>query len=211
MKRIEKVIKNLAKNNTAGYYVERKEEVVPLLKTLIKEGDTVAVGGSMSLFECKVIDMLRQGNYNFLDRYKQGLTRKEIDEIYIESFSADVYLTSSNAVTESGELYNVDGTSNRIAAIGYGPKSVIIVVGRNKIVKDIEEAIIRVKTIVAPKNAQRLGAKSYCESKNQCCITYSDFAGCYSDGRICSNYLICSYQQKKDRIKVIITGENIGY
>ena len=210
MKRIEKVIKNLAKNNTAGYYVERKEEVVPLLKTLIKEGDTVAVGGSMSLFECKVIDMLRQGNYNFLDRYKQGLTRKEIDEIYIESFSADVYLTSSNAVTESGELYNVDGTSNRIAAIGYGPKSVIIVVGRNKIVKDIEEAIIRVKTIVAPKNAQRLGAKSYCE-KNQCCITYSDFAGCYSDGRHLQQLSDLLVPTKKDRIKVIITGENIGY
>ena len=211
MNRIEKVIKNLSKNNMAGYYVERKEEVVPLLKTLINEGDTVAVGGSMSLFECGVIDMLRQGDYNFLDRYKQGLTRKEIDEIYIESFSADVYLTSSNAVTENGELYNVDATSNRIAAICYGPKSVIVVVGRNKIVRDMEEAIIRVKTIAAPKNAQRLGVRSYCENKNKCCITYSDFSGCYGNERICSNFLISSYQQKKDRIKVIITGENIGY
>lgn len=208
--RVDKVIENLAKNNMLGYYVERKEEVIPFLKNLIKENDTVAVGGSMSLFECGVIDMLRQGKYNFLDRYEQGLTRKQIDDIFIESFSADVYLTSSNAITEDGELYNVDGTSNRVAAICYGPKSVVVIVGRNKIVKDIEEAVVRVKTIAAPKNAQRLGCKSYCEAKNYC-ASQKDFKGCYSTDRICSNYVVSSYQQTKNRIKVIITGENIGY
>lgn len=209
MNRAEKVIENLAKNNMCGYYVENKTDVVPLVTKLISEGDTVAVGGSVSLFECGVIELLRNGKYNFLDRYKPGLTPLQIQEIFLESFSADVYLSSSNAVTDDGELYNVDGNSNRVASICYGPKSVILVVGWNKIVKDIDEAIIRVKKIAAPKNSIRLSAKTFCSTTGRC-VSDNIAKGCSHD-RICCNYVVSSYQSQKNRIKVILVGENLGY
>mgnify|MGYP000276848732 CR=1 FL=1 len=214
-KRIHKTIENLKANNMQAFYVGKKEDVLPLVSKLIKEGETVAVGGSMSLFECGVIDFLRKGNFNFLDRYKEGLTQDDIKKIYIDSFSADTYLCSSNAVTEKGELYNVDGASNRTAAILYGPKSVIMVVGHNKIVKNIDEAINRVKTIAAPANCVRLKCETFCKNKGEC-MSYSAkdnniTAGCNTPARICCNYVISAYQRIKDRIKVIIVGEELGY
>ena len=136
-------------------------------------------------------------------------------EAYLKAFSADAYFCSSNAVTENGELYNVDGNSNRIAAISYGPKSVIMIVGYNKIVKNIDEAIKRVKTICAPKNCERLDINSYCNSKGECksyLIENPEICdGCSSDTRICCNYLISSRQRHKDRIKVILVPEILGY
>lgn len=210
MSRTDKILENLSKNNMIGYYVDNKSEVVPLVSKLINEGDTVAVGGSITLFECGVMDFLRNGNFNFLDRYKQGLTPRQIQDIFLESFSADVYLSSSNAITENGELFNVDGNSNRVAAICYGPKSVIIVVGWNKIVKDFDEAVYRVKTIAAPKNSQRLGSNTYCLSVGHC-TDNSIGKGCLSDERICCNHVLTSFQRQKGRIKVILVGENLGY
>jgi len=211
-KRVDKVIDNLRKNNILGMFVEKKEDVAAMAEKLLAEGETVAVGGSMSLFECGIINLLRSGKYNFLDRYEDELTREQINQIFIDSFSADTYLCSSNAVTENGELYNVDGNSNRIAAICFGPKSVIMVVGINKIVKDLDEAVIRVKNIAAPANATRLGCKTYCKEKGECMSEGSELAGgCKSDARICCSYVVNSFQRVKDRIKVIIVGEEIGY
>ncbi len=210
MNRIEKVIANLAKNNMCGYYVDSKNDVVPLIDTLIAEGSTVAVGGSVSLFECGVIDHLRCGKYNFLDRYAPDLNPKQIQHIFLESFRADVYLSSSNAITEDGMLFNVDGNSNRVAALCYGPKSVIVIVGWNKIVRDFEEAIHRVKTIAAPKNNMRLITGTYCYTEGACSDERSG-NGCKSIERICCNYVLTSYQRQKDRIKVIMVGENLGY
>lgn len=210
MKRVEKLIKNLEKNNMCGYYVDNRTAVVPLVSKILCDGDTIATGGSMSLFECGVIDHLRSGKYNFLDRYKPGLTPQQLQEIYMESFLADVYFSSSNAITDNGELYNVDGNSNRVAAICYGPKSVIIVVGWNKIVKDLDEAIARVKTIAAPKNGNRLSCDTFCKSTGRC-VSDNMTVGCNSNDRMCSNYVVSSYQRQKNRIKVILVGENLGY
>ncbi len=214
-KKFEKVIANLEKNNMKGYFAKDKNVAFEIVKSLLNEGDTVGVGGSMSLFECGVIDHLRCGKYNFLDRYADNLSRDDVNDIYRKSFSADAYLCSSNAITENGDLYNVDGNSNRVACICYGPKSVIMIVGKNKIVKNIDEAVKRVKTIAAPKNCERLGLETYCKLKGGCISlenTDADMCeGCKGNTRICCSYVVSSYQRVKDRIKVILVDEEIGY
>lgn len=203
-KKIEKTLKNLERNKMQAFYVENKEQAVNKVKELIPEGAVVTCGGSMTLFETGIIEHLRSGRYNFLDRYKPGLTPEQIREIYIRAFSSDVYMCSTNAVTENGELYNVDGNSNRVAAMVYGPKSVIVVAGYNKIVKDIDEAVERVKRIAAPANATRLSHKTPCVNTGQC-------ENCRTDDRICCNYVVMAQQRHKDRVKVIIVGEELGY
>ena len=209
--RVKQTMSALEKNNISAFYVDTKAEVVPLIETLTKAGDTVSVGGSMSLFECGVIEYLRNGKFNFLDRYKEGLSPDDIEDIYRKTYFADVYFCSSNAVTEQGELYNVDGNANRVSAICYGPKSVIMVVGVNKIVKDIDEAVLRVKNIAAPLNAKRLSCDTYCAKMGKCVKNDPTYDGCDSTGRICRTRVICGSQRVKGRIKVIFVGENVGY
>jgi len=203
---MERCAEALRKNNIYCECVENTDEALDVISTLIHPGDTVAVGGSMSLFEAGVIDMLRNGTYNFLDRYESGLLPEQITEIYMKSFTADAYFMSSNAITEKGELYNVDGNGNRIAALIYGPKSVIVVAGYNKIVKDIDEAKKRVCEIAAPANAVRLKTDSPCTQTGRC-------VNCMSDSRICATAVITGHQvpRFKDRIKVILVGEELGY
>ncbi len=201
---MERTAEALRKNNMFCECADSKEEALEIISELIDEDSTVAVGGSMTLFETGVIDMLRDGSYNFLDRYENGLTSEDIRDIYIKSFSADVYLTSTNAVTEKGELYNVDGTGNRVAAMVYGPKSVIVVAGYNKIVKDIEAAKLRVEEIAAPANCVRLGMNTPCTVAGKCCH-------CSSENKICVDTVIMGRQRIKDRIKVILVGEELGY
>ncbi|MBR0141001.1 MAG: LUD domain-containing protein, partial [Ruminococcus sp.] len=129
--------------------------------------------------------------------------------------SADVFISSANAITEHGVVYNVDGNSNRIAAIAFGPKSVIIIAGYNKIVANLEEAEIRVKKEAAPPNCVRLNCDTYCAEKGECVSMNKSgrqiYDGCGGDGRICCNYLISAHQRHKGRIKVIIVGEELGY
>lgn len=209
---IENTIKNLEKNNIEALYVESKEDVVPLIEKLVPQGSTVAVGGSVSLDESGVLSHLRSGRYEFFDRYAQGLSREEVMEVYRKSFGVDAYFCSSNAVTEEGELYNVDGNANRIGAIAFGPKTVIMVVGVNKIVKNIDEAVKRVKTIAAPKNCRRLDCRTYCFEKGHCMDMDGGMGkGCDSPQRICRHYLVSAKQAVMGRIKVIIVNEELGY
>ncbi len=202
--RVKRTIKNLQKNNMNGYYVQTEEEALKKIEELISEGDTVSVGGSMTLFETGVINLLRNGKYNFLDRYKEGLTPAEIKELYRKSFFADAYFTSSNAITENGEIYNVDGTGNRVAAMLYGPDKVIIIVGRNKLVKDLDQAILRVKETAAPANNVRLNKDNPCTKVGYC-------MDCKQESRICNEYTVIKRQGNKDRIHVIIVNKELGY
>ncbi len=202
----------LERNNMAAYYVETAGEVPAMVASLLNKGDTVAVGGSVTLDETGVMALLRNGDYNFLDRYAPGLTRDEITKVFQDSFFADAYLCSSNAVTLRGELYNVDGNSNRIAAIAFGPKSVILVVGIQKLVPDLDAAQKRVKMIAAPKNAARLSCDTYCAKTGTCAGAEGGMTlGCATDARICCNYLVSAKQRHKDRIKVVLVGEPVGY
>jgi L-lactate utilization protein LutB len=204
MKRIERTLENLRKNNMQAFYVEEITQVVDKIQELLQEGDTVSCGGSMTLFEAGVIDHLRSDRYKFLDRYAPDLTRAQITDIFISSFSADAYVCSSNAITENGELYNVDGNSNRVAAMLFGPKSVIVVVGYNKIVRNIEDAAERVRSIAAPANAARLNCKTPCVQMGYC-------GDCKGEERICCNTVVMGQQREKGRIKVVIVGEELGY
>lgn len=203
-KQISRTMENLVKNNMAAYYVGSKEEVVDLLRNLIKEGEQVAVGGSMTLYETGVIEHLRSGRYDFLDRYAEGLSNDQIIEVFRKSFFANVYLTSTNAITENGELYNVDGNGNRVAAMIFGPDSVIVIAGINKIVKNVDEAVERVKRIAAPANAIRLNKNTPCAKTGYC-------MDCKVEDRVCRSYTVLSKQKDKDRIKVILVGESLGY
>lgn len=213
MKRLETTAENLRKNNFEAYVVKNSREAVKVVEGLLKEGETITSGGSMSLEESGVMELMKSGKYNYLDR-SLVKTREETEEIYRKAYTCDTYLCSSNAVTENGELYNVDGNSNRVSAICYGPKSVIMVCGMNKVVRNIQEATERVKTVAAPSNCVRLGCTSYCFETGHCVSLDKGGdmpSGCRSEGRVCCNYVVSAWQRHKGRIKVVLVAENLGY
>lgn len=199
--KLQRVKAALEKNYMQAHIVETAAEVPALVQELLAKGDTVANGGSMSLVECGVMSVLRSGEYNFLDREAPGVSP---DEIYRKAFSADAYLASANAITETGEILEVDGRANRVAAIAYGPASVILVVGVNKVVEDLAAARRRVASIAAPANTRRLQLKTPCAATGLC-------IDCNSPGRICCTELVLRQQREKDRIKVILVNEALGY
>ena len=213
--KIQKTLQSLEKNRMQAYYVDTREEAAAKVAELLHEGDVVSCGGSVTLKQAGVMELLRSGRYQFLDRDREGLTRDQVEEIYRKAFSADAYLCSSNAVTVNGELYNVDGNSNRTAAILYGPKAVIMAVGCNEVVENLEQAVYRVKTIAAPLNTRRLNCETYCRETGQCVSLAQEGsempAGCASDARICCNYVVSAQQRHAGRIKVILVGESLGY
>lgn len=203
-KQVERTIKNLNSRNMEGYYVDNREQLFQKIKEFIVEGSTIGVGDSMTLFETKIIDFLRDGSYNFLDKYEEKLTKDEKREIYIKNFSADTFISSTNAITENGELYNIDGNGSRVAPMLYGPKQVIIVAGINKIVKNLEEAEMRVRQYAAPIDAKRLNKDTPCAKLGYC-------IDCKSPNRICNDFVVIKGQFIKGRIKVIIVGEKLGF
>lgn len=202
--KILRTIKALEANNMNGYFVKDEKELISKIKELVKEGSKVTCGGSMSLFETGVMEHLRSGRYDFSDRNKEGLTPEEVINIYKSAFFSDAYFTSSNAVTEDGELYNVDGNGNRVAAMLYGPEKVIVVCGVNKIVQDVKEAINRNRKTSAPINAKRLNRQTPCAKTGIC-------MDCDSKERICNEYTLIRKQGRKDRIHVIFLNKEIGY
>ncbi len=212
-KKLERTAENLRKNNIEAYIASDRAEAVRIVEGLMKENDTITCGGSETLKESGVMELMTSGRYNFLDRSKAA-DRSEVEAIYRQAFTADVFLTSANAVTENGELYNVDGNGNRVAAIIYGPKSVIFVVGCNKIVRNIDEAIKRVKCWAAPPNADRLGLDTPCAKLGECVSVKAGGdmpSGCRSESRICCSYAVSAYQRIKGRMKVVLVGEELGF
>lgn len=203
-KQIERTIDNLRKRNMGGFFVKDEIELKEILKELIEKNSVVGVGDSMTLFETGVIDFLRMGNYTFLDKFREGIKSEEKKQIYIQNFSADTFICSTNALTEDGELYNIDGNGSRVAPMIYGPKQVILVTGINKLVKNIEEAEKRVRNHSAPLDAKRLGKKTPCTTLEYC-------IDCKSPDRICNDFTIIRGQFIRDRIKVIIVGKKLGY
>lgn len=201
---MERTAEALRRNNYYAVCAENCEEALEIIENLLDEGNTVAVGGSMTLFEAGVIEHLRSGRYSFYDRYEEGLSKEQINDIHKKAFFCDAYVTSTNAVTENGELVNVDGRGNRVAAMIFGPESVIVVAGYNKIVKDAEAAYKRIKSVSAPANAVRLNCKTPCTATGKC-------SDCKSDSRICADTVIMGHQIVKDRIKVVLVGEELGY
>ena len=185
------------------FYLEKKEEITELIKKFVNEKDTVSYGGSVTLKETGVLDFFRNGDYNLLDRDAYE-TREEKDEIYRKSFNADHYFLSASAVTMDGEILNVDGNGNRIAAMIFGPKKVFIVIGINKLTADIKEAEERIKLYSGPMDAKIL-------SKNTPCTITGECSDCKSPERICNKYLVYKREMNPERMKVILINEKLGY
>ena len=214
MMNIEKTIKALKANRMEVYYAETPEEAKKIALSLIPEGSSCANGGSVTLAQTGIIDALKTGNYQYIDRMNPDFTQEQKEEAMRAAFSADFYLASANAITENGELYNVDGNSNRVAALLYGAKNVIIVAGTNKLVKDLDAAILRVKTVAAPKNAVRLSCNTPCAKLGHCISLERNGGmtdGCMTPARICDNFTVMAYQRHVNRIKVILVGAELGY
>ena len=202
--KINRTLEALRKNNMEGFFINTHEELISKIEELVEPNSKVSFGGSVTLFETKVMQHLRSGRYELLDRYKEGLTQEEIKKIFRESFFCDAYFTSTNAITEEGELYNVDGNGNRVAAMLYGPDKVIIVAGYNKIVENLSEAIQRNRRISAPANAKRLNKKTPCAKIGNC-------MDCKSPEKICREYTLIRSQSNSNRIHVIFLNEELGY
>ena len=198
-----KMQKSFNQNHIELLFLNNQEELLKYLDNLIEENQTVGVGGSMTLFETGVIDYLRKKPIRFLDRYQEGLSSDQIENIFHQSLLADVYLTSSNAIDRNGNLYNIDGRGNRVAAMIYGPKKVVVIVGMNKIFDDELSAIQHIKNMSCPANALRL-------HKNTPCVQVGKCVDCQSDDRICSAYVKIA-RQPLGRMTVLVINEELGY
>ena len=200
--KVKNTIANLEKNNMKAVYVETKEEALTLFKTMVPQGSYTATGGSMTLRDTGIMDYL--------------MSETDYHKEYKDAYSASFYVLSANAITEKGEIFQVDGRSNRVSAMLFGPENVIVVAGINKLVPTVREAAIRVKNVAAPINATRLCMDTPCTKLGHCIAPTLDedslFAnGCQSEGCICCNSVVFRRQRTKDRITVILVGEDLGY
>ena len=196
----EKVLKGLASRNMTGYYAANAEEAVAKALELIPEGASVTMGGCMSAYEIGLVEQLKNGNYNFIDRDKMEDKRAAM----LAAYDADFFLSSANAMTEDGELVNIDGNSNRVSAICQGPKKVLFIIGMNKVCSDLDGAMKRARNVAAPINAQRFGLTTPCAKTGAC-------ADCKSPDTICCQFLMTRYSRHKDRIHVILVNDNLGF
>lgn len=194
------VIKGLNSRNMTGYYAPDKEAALAKALELIPEGSTVAMGGAASAAEIGLVDAVKSGNYNYIDRDAMEDKRAAV----LAGFDADVYLASANAITNDGIMVNIDGNANRVASIAFGPKKVVFIVGMNKVCNDLDGAMKRARNVAAPANAQRFGLATPC-CKTGACLD------CKSPDTICCQFLITRFSRHKDRIHVILVNDNLGY
>ena len=196
----QKVIKGLESRNMAGYYAKDKDEALRTALGLIKEGSTITMGGAMSAHEIGLVEALKKGDYNFVDRDQM----EDKKAAALAAYSADVFLTSTNAMTEDGILVNIDGNANRVSAIAHGPEKVIVIAGMNKVCDDLDGAMKRARNVAAPTNAQRFGIDTPCSKTGSC-------MDCKSPDTICCQFLITRYSRHKDRIHVILVNDALGF
>ena len=196
------LIRQLEKRGMNGIYCATCQEAAEAVAKMIPAGSTVTWGGSETLEESGIMDRVRSMDVKLLDR-KSAKTPEESRSLYGEIFCADYFLTGTNAITVDGELVNIDGNANRVAAIAYGPRNVLMIIGMNKVVRGQEEALSRAKYTAAPANAQRF-------SGTPCTVT-GECAHCKSPECICCQTMITRYSKVPKRIKVILVNEDLGY
>ncbi len=199
----QKVIKGLESRNMTGYYAATKEEALKKALEIIPEGSSVTMGGAMSAHEIGLVEAIKNGNYNFLDRDK-ATTPEEKRAAMLAGYDADFFLTSANAMTDDGIMVNIDGNSNRVSMIAQGPKKVLVIVGMNKICDDLDSAMKRARNVAAPINAQRFGLSTPCAKTGKC-------MDCKSPDTICCQFLMTRFSRHKDRIHVILVNDNLGF
>ena len=199
----EALVKALTKNNFAATYVPTRDEAATRLLELIPADATVGYGGSVTLGQLGVIPRLAERGNPVLDWAKPGLSPEESKALRRKSVLADVFLSGTNAVTLDGKLVNVDATGNRVGPMLYGPEKVFIVVGVNKIVKDVAEAESRVKLWASPPNNKRLGYPNPCAQTGVC-------VDCQGPTRICNITTIMHKRPRLTDVHVIVVGEELG-
>ncbi len=196
----QKVIKGLQSRNMSGYYAETREEALQLALSLIPEGSTATMGGGVSVQEIGLVDALKNGNYNFIDR--DAYTDKRAAMLL--AYDADVFLASANAITEDGILVNIDGNANRVSAMAFGPKKLVLIVGMNKVCPDVDAAMKRARSVAATANAQRFGLSTPCAKTGAC-------MDCKSPDTICCQFLITRCSRHTGRIHVILVNDELGF
>ena len=200
------IIKNFKKRNIAGSYYDRHEAAVEAICQMIPDGILIGLGGSETITETGLVEALRKKNIRLLDRYKEGITQEEVESMRREALLADVFIAGSNAITLDGKIVNQDGIGNRVAAMIYGPHKVILMVGMNKIVKTVEDAIARIKTVAGPMDSIRMNKDTPCSKLGFCYDSQ-----CHPPYRICSQLVIIESSLMPDRIHVVLVGESLGY
>lgn len=201
------VIKNLEKRNFEGYYCPDRKNAFNKVISLLSKDETISWGGSITLEQLKIQQYLKENNYKVIDR-DEGKTPEERQELLLKSTIADTFLMSANAISEDGEIVNIDGLGNRVSALCFGPKKVIIVAGMNKVVKSLDDAMSRAKNISATYNAQRINSIHEIQTP---CIKTGTCLNCKSETSICVQTVITRLSRPKGRIKVILVNENLGY
>ena len=197
------VLKGFQRRFIEGYYCETKEEAKALALSLVSDKASVSFGGSVTLDETGILAELRSRTDITLYDRATATTPEENKKIMHDALSCDYYFMSSNAITVDGELINIDGNGNRVAALIYGPENVIIVAGMNKIVKTVEEGISRTRNVASPQNCVRLNKNTPCAVNGVC-------GNCLAD-TICNQIVITIASRIPQRIKVILVGEELGF
>ena len=197
------IIKNLQRRHIEGFYCPSGEEAVKKVSELIADGSSVTWGGTMTVRDLGISEHLKgRGTLEVIDR-DLAETLEERQAMYLRAFSADVYLSSANAISEDGVIVNIDGAGNRVAAITWGPKKVIFVIGLNKVTQTVEAALSRARGTASPINSARFDIKTPCKADGVC-------HNCNSPECIC-NYVHFLRNSPKGRHTVILVGENLGY
>lgn len=198
-----KIIKNLGRRNMRGYYCKTAREAVEKVMQLIPEGSKITWGGSMTIRDMGLVKALHDsGTYTIYDR-DLAPDREAAVKIYLEAFNCDYYLSSANAISEDGVIVNIDGNGNRVAAITFGPKNVIFVVGLNKVCQDTDAALKRARSTASPINTARFDIKTPCRTDGVC-------HNCNSQDCIC-NYIHFLRNSPKGKHQVVLVGESLGY
>lgn len=194
------IIKGLESRNMSGYYAHDKEEALKIALSLIPKGSKVTKGGCMSAAEIGLTEVLEKGNYDYCNRDEAA--DKRAAELF--AYDADVFVASANAITQDGVLVNIDGNSNRVSAIAYGPKKVVMIVGMNKVAADADAALKRARNEAAPINVQRFNLSTPCTKTGTC-------MDCKNPDTICCQFLITRYSRHKGRIHVILVNDSLGF
>ncbi len=200
------LIKNLTKRGIEGAFFETRAEAVKDICAAIPAGALVGLGGSETLIESGLLDALRNMDIRLLDRYRPGVGKADVDEMRLQGLLADVFVMSSNAVSADGRLVNIDGTGNRVAALVFGPKRVVVIAGMNKVAADLETAISRARNSAAAANSLRVGADTPCAHTGFCQDPH-----CHPPQRICCQLVITEGGMVPGRIRVVLVNEDLGY
>jgi len=202
-KQVDRTRKALESNGFESQFVRDGQSAVTAITDMIPDGATVGIGGSTTLNQIGFFEAAKVRGMKLLNPFAQGITPEERNAVTRKIFSCDYFLCSTNAITEEGQLYNVDATGNRVAAMFFGPKKTVVVCGINKIVKDLEQARKRVWNLAAPMNAKRLGRKTPCTQTGVC-------SDCNSPERISNISVEIVKKPTRSDILVLLVGELLG-